>query len=74
MKKFTCIALMIVLTLSLMAGCRRNTGTDAGDPSMEPSSSVGTSDNGNTDASGKGAVGDVIDDMTGNMGSDMNGN
>ena len=74
MKKFTCIALILVLTLSLMAGCRRNSGTDAGDPSMEPSSSVGASDNGNTDASGKGTVGDVIDDMTGNMGNGMNGN
>lgn len=57
MKKFSCIALTIVLTLSLMAGCRSNSNTDNG---------ATPSDGSVPSATGKGAVGDMIDDMTGN--------
>lgn len=64
MKKFSCIALILVLTLSLMAGCRSNSNTDTGSNGSTPSNV--TPDGSDSGANGKGAVGDMIDDMTGN--------
>lgn len=63
MKKFSCIALSIVLTLCLMAGCRTNSNTETGAPD---NGTTQTNDASDTGVTGKGAVGDMIDDMTGN--------
>ena len=62
MKKYVIIALVLVLTLTLMAGCRRNTSNETADPSdsgatILPTDMMPDPTNGNA-TDGDGFIGD----------------